>query len=337
MPKPIEEKEVLLCFAEESSYGVDEEPTVASAIAAMDFELTPEISEVARPVISHTHASQGKAIGSICWKVTFKFRAVGAGDPDTDPLPAPRYESFFKAAGFAVATSGSPVDTHTYDYVTRSEQASLSVYAYAFQVGSDDARLYKLLGMRGSLTYKVAVDEEAHWIFEGYAFFDAPTDVTALDTSSLDLGDATELVDSATGKAMTVTAGGVTMEVSSIEIKQHSAATKVKSVTGTQGYSRFPITAPPDASWQVTWNPIKGLVADYDEWAKILAETTEAVSIVCDSAQGTRTAFTLPAFQIGSVSYEGDDGAVRTATTGYLRDASGDGDDAFSVAISRTP
>lgn len=322
----------LILAKDEVAYGTDPSPTeLANALLVRDFELTVDINMIAKSRLRATYSSPGAAAGRVHCAIKFSCPAVGSPDPGVSDLAEPDFGKIFKSSGMSSTPSGSPVASHAYAPDSTSTD-SLTFYIYLFRDdGSSD--LYEVNGCRFGWTIKGSVGDTIATEFEGLGLFNEPV------AASPALGDVdyNEAFDEAVCKGMTVTVGGVTRHISEFELSWNRTPNVRDDMTGTHGVGGVHLSSAPDESIMLSFNPEMKLEATYDHLAKILGEEREALSIVFDTAGGSRWTIAAPKLQPGSYSHDEDAGIYRIGQECYLTDDADTGDDAVSITISRTP
>lgn len=321
----------------EVGHGTDPTPVETDAVWLRNFKAEPVFSFLEMPTVQPVRASQGKNLATIHYKVSFEMNAVGAGDPDTDPLPEPNYGIFLKACEMAVASSGSPTDTHVYSYTTRTAQQSITLYIVRFKKNATTQQILKLHGLK--LTHKLSIGSDAPGIFsfEGLAMYGGRA-VGALTLANVDYGDAIEQVDAVNGKGMTLTLGGTTQHAQKFELTSNRTVGMTKSVAGQyHGVQEIDVNSKPGACFLVKMDPLEPIIVTGDHWEALLAESTAAMQAIWDSVQGTRLQIDAPGAQRGAWTHVEEDGCWRLDNEFYLRDSAADAEDAVSYTITRTP
>lgn len=327
----------LLAKSEGTSYGVDAAPTAAdNAFMPKSFSWEPDFSEVAKPRIAATFRSTGVQIGTLKlkWKCTFDFG--GPADPGGgNPYTEPKWVTFARACGIAVAATGTPVDTHTLSFSTRVNQESLTIYHGYWDEGANEARQTKLLGARATMSFQVGVNEAFEIMFEGEALFGGDSDLSnqALPTYAA----IAETDDAANGKAMLLTIGGVSTDVTSIKYKSNRSLAQINSVLETYGVKRILIDSKPGSNHEIEMDRELVLKATRDFFDEVLGEAKVAWSITIDSSGGNRCVIAGSRLQMAGFKFEGKDGHMRVPQKFLVCDSSSAGDNALTITLSRTP
>lgn len=311
--------------ASEASYGTDQIDADLIANNDVVFQLvegctvTP-IGTIVRPAIirathdvsEHVYIENGASV-SMSGLLTGKEST--AGDP-------PEYAAVLKASNFAETIVGAT--SATYNTAT-VRQDGMTVYKHEFGLDGTESRLTHTEGVQGNISFSLEANNFAKWAFSGTgSSFNKPTDdLQYFEASSgkplLDVDGAGITYTGAYGysakspmicKSMTVTAGGTTYNVSTVNIDVAFGTGTLDTVNGVTTYAQIFNTRGDDS-------PVTGsflLVssgADYDDvLSKWPAGTASA--LVFTVTDGTDTiSFSIPNAQLGDPS-GGDVSGVRT-------------------------
>jgi hypothetical protein len=336
------ERLCLLLADEEVTYGTPVVPALTDARAARDFtDYDVEFGTIDKMWTRPTRISGGKDVGALFRKVELEWAVSGpdAGAPD---VLAPRWGIFMKACEMSETDIGAgPITGKTYAFTSRANQTSLTLEFYEFYQGSLVARKIIIPGVRLAWEFSVAVNEAALWKFSGAGLFQgAPTErtFTGGDMTTIDYGADGEQCDSANGKAIVLTIGGVSLNAKSVSLKTNRKVETQEDVTATYGIAACYVTADKGAVFELEVDPVIDDIATLDFWADILAQTLKAMTIQIDTANGARLTFTIPGAQTLEFSREDDKGLIRRKQMIYPVDCDSDaGDTALSLAVTRTP
>jgi hypothetical protein len=325
----------LVLVKKEVSYCTDPVPTETDAMILREFKLTPEMNFIPTPSVAATFKARGANLGSLLLKMEFQVDIGGPLDPDAG---APRIGKLFEACGMVETVLGAaPVTGYQYDYQTRAAQDSLTFYIVFMKAASGAHDIYKISGCRGKIEeISIGVDEAGVVKFSFWGLFAKPV-AGALDFSTVDYGDGTEQKDKCNGKAMTCTWNSVDVHAKAYSLKPSRTLGQINTFLGTYGVGEILVTAAPDGPNEISVDPPETLMADYDYWAPILAETEAAMETVIDSVLGTRWTIDNPAVQHTEFGRENDDAIRRLSNKWLANDATDAGDDATTITIERTP
>lgn len=336
------ERLFLLLAVKEVSYGVFLAPALTDARAARDFpNYDVEFGTVDKFWVRPTRISGGKDVAAIFRKAELEWALSGPGTPGGD-LPEPRWGIFMEACEMSRTDIGAaPVTGHTYAFTSRANQASLSMQLYEFYQSEARAREIEWAGARFAWEFSIAVNEAGLWKFSGCGLFQgAPGERTFSggDLGDINYGDDDEQCDSANGKAIVLTIGGVSLNAKSISLKTNRKVETQEDVNAVQGISQCYVTADKGAVFELEIDPVIDDNATLDFWADILAQTLKALVIQIDTAGGTRIVINIPAGQTLEFSREEDKGLIRRKQMIYPVDCDSDiGDTALTIAVTRTP
>jgi hypothetical protein len=333
----------LLLALAEVTYGVFNTPALTDGYAPRDVPTYDvEFGTVDKMRVRPTRVSAGKDLGSMYRKFECEWDLSGPGDPGGADLPQPRWGLFLEASEMVRTDVGLvPVTGHLYTFASRQNQTSLSLDFYEFYLGEPRARQIQLAGCRFFWEFSIGVDEPGLFKFTGCGLFQGnPGERTfsVLDLSGIDYGDNTEQCDSANGKAMVLTIGGVSLNAKSISLKTNRKVEQLQSVVATYGVEACYVTADKGAVFELEIDPIIDDVATLDFWDDILTQVLKAVVIQVDTAQGSRITINIPGAQSLEFSREDDKNLIRRKQMIYPVDCDTDtGDTALTVQIERTP
>ena len=250
------ERLFLLLAAKEVTYGVPVVPALNDARAARDFaDYDPEFGTVEKMWTRPARTSGGKDVAAIYRKIDLEWPMSGPGVPGGD-LPAPRWGIFMEASEMVETNVGvGPITGHIYAFASRQNQTSLTMELYEFFLGSLSARKIVMAGARLAWEMSIAVNEPGLIKFTGCALFlGAPTERLFTETEldvDVDYGDDDEQCDSANGKAIVLTIGGVSLNAKSISLKTNRKVETQEAVTASQGIAACYVTADKGAVFDI--------------------------------------------------------------------------------------
>lgn len=339
MTGKVEASTILLLVKSEATYGVDPVLAVTDALMARSFTMEPQISELDKPRIGATNISRGKTIAKVSWAVTFEVDAVGIGDPGGD-YTVPRYDNLLRACSMIVTPVGAaPVTGQTYTFSTRNTtgQDSVRIEPIKFTWEDGTQKMSPMAGARFTVEFSIGVDEPGIFTFSGNALYDGDPEATVFDPDAVDYGDVVEQDDSANGKGITLQWGGQNICAKSVKITMNRVISEVPAIKGTQGVIEYFVSSSPAQVFTVEMDDIETTVIPASEWVDLLSEEKKLGILTIDTVQGTRIVFTMLQLQRGAFSFEDDASVSRLNTSWYACDATEAGDDAISIAFSRTP
>lgn len=334
----------LLLALKEVTYGVFNTPALTDARAPRDVpSYDVEFGTVDKMRVRPTRVSAGKDLASMYRKFECEWDLSGPADAGGGTLAqAPRWGIFMEASEMVETLNGAgPYTSVVYTFASRQNQTSLSLDFYEFYLGEPRARQIRLAGTRFYWEFSIGVDEPGLWKFTGCGLFQGnPGERTfsAPDLAGIDYGDNTEQCDSANGKNMVLTIGGVSMNAKSISLKTNRKVEQLQAVTAQYGVEACYVTADKGAVFELEVDPIIDDVATLDFWADILSQGLKALVIQVDTAQGTRITINIPGGQTLEFSREDDKNLIRRKQMIYPVDCDTDtGDTALTVTVERTP
>ncbi len=340
MTGKVEASTILLLVKSEVTYGTDPTLAVTDALMARSFTMEPQISELDKPRIGATNISRGKTVGKVSWATTFEVDSVGIGDPGGGDYTAPRYDPLLRACSMVATDVGAaPITGVTYTFSTRNSggQDSVRIEPIKFTWEDGTQKMSPLAGARFTVEFSIGVDEPGIFSFAGNALYDGDPEATAFAVASVDYGDVVEQDDSANGKGITLVVGGENICAKSVKITMNRTVSEVTAIKGTQGVLEYFVSSSPGQVFTIEMDDIETTVIPSPEWVDMLAETKQLGVLTIDTVQGTRIVFTFPELQRGAFSFEDDASVSRLPTSWYACDDTEAGDDAISIAFSRTP
>jgi len=318
----------------EAAYGTDPTPTVGAnaVLVSGPPKIVPVINMIPRSLFKHTLASAGEFAGSAWYKYTHKFRAICAPDPSSNPLPEPDYSPFLQASGLLLASTGSPLDTHTYTLSSKTAQSSLTQYFYIPQDAPTNEDLFQTNGCVNNLKFTCSEDAGAFFEFDGMGRYVEPVSLTAS-------GDPTyiDLNDSMPGKNATFTIHGVAFNVTNLEIDLGMTVEPIPDIGGaaTHGRAGFYVTRGLGSSIKGKLTAVLTPESVHNRWAFVTAETLGAFSLALLSPGGTQLTIVAPAFQFTNPDFDIEKAKVIVDQPFVMRDSADTGDDAISFVFTR--
>ncbi len=324
----------LLLIGGEATYGVDPVLTpAANAIAATGWSLKKVVEMQAKKRWGPGFTSRGSCPGQRYAEVEFVVPLAGTPDPGGgNPLVEPDWAPLLKAAGFAVVSTGAPVDAHTYTLTSQAAQDSVTFDAHLYKDGGATVELITCTGCVFDWKLNWSATEAASITFTGMGLYEDNTN-PAVPSAPTFIAPSDCLVV----QGATITIGGRTDIHTAMEIAGNMSVEKRDSVTSSDGVAGFMRTRGPDASVTGSYDPEKRLTSTYDRWADVEAATTAAFTATLDTAGGTRIVVAGPALQMLSPELQIEVPTARYAQPFVLQQSIDAGDDEISIVITRSP
>lgn len=318
----------------ESTYGTDPTPVVGSnAVLVTEFTMKPMQAMNDKRRLGPSFSSYGWAPGSRMCEYSITCPLIGGGDPGGGALAEPHFSALLQAAGMGLASTGSPVDTHTYTPDSTSAQVSVTLYLYVFVDGHANCELFEANGCVHNAKINATAGEPVTITFEGKGLFVKPVSVSAASAPTY-----THPKDSMVAKNATLTFGGTARVVRDFELDLGMEPTERPSIgSGVDGYAGFYLSRDLGGSITGNFTVEMELQSSYDRWAAVDAGTEAAFVLTLDSADGDRANITASGLQLGSPEPDFTPGVNTYKQPFALIQQTDAGDDALSIAISRTP
>jgi len=325
----------LLAGLESGGYAVDPTLTPASnGLMVRSFSHDEELSEVEKARMGARPRAAGISAGKYKSKWKCEVALQGPAEPaGGDPYPVPAWLKLLQICGMALASTGTPVDTHTMVYDSRVAQQSMAFYHWFYQYGADEGLQRKLLGARAIHSWQVGINEEFLFTFEGEALVGALSDLTNQTQPTYQA--ITEADDAANGKSMTVTIGGVSTHCTSIKFKSNRTITNRDSVQAASGLLEVQTDVKPGANFEIEMDRELEIKATRDDLADWLGEVKVAWEILIVTAGGMQFRAFGDRLQTGSFKRTAKDGVWRVDGKFYPCDSTTRGDNAISYEFKR--
>ncbi|GLS86681.1 hypothetical protein GCM10010873_16550 [Cypionkella aquatica] len=300
----------------EVTYGTDPVPTgAANAILAQNVKISPMKGSDVKRDYDRPYFSAAPTIPvGLHMSISFEIELKGNGAAGT----ALAFGPLLRACKWAQVLVASTSVTYTPHSGT---QESCTIYWYL------DGQLYKLVGVRGTFTYKLNALGIPVLAFEMTGLWAAPSTV-AIPTVTLgtQLSQIPQVASSA--NTPTFTYGGTALILRSFEF---NAGAEVKPrflvgkeeiiITNAEESIKFTIETPPLA----TFNPI----------AVAAAASTAAMVLVHGTGAGKICTLNMPAVQIARPEgFDDQDGIVEMALTGMPLPVAAAGNDQASLVFT---
>lgn len=281
----------------EATYGTDPTPTgAANAVAVSNLSITPLVSNnVSRDLIRGYFGASEQIIGSTSVECSFDVEFQSSGSMTTPTIPA--WDSLLQALGFQ---AGAGTASSRVEYLLVADYTTFKSVTIWYE---SDGVLHKLLGARGTATFKLGVGERPVMSFKFTALdggitaaantaptltaYKLPLAVTDTNTGALTLG--------CTYSAAALSGGteypcnGIQIDlgntVSFIDLLgTASAAGQTVEITGreTTGSIEFDLTA----AQQVTF------------FTNVKAASTQSLGLVHGTTAGNKMLIFAPAVQM---------------------------------------
>ncbi len=301
----------------ETVYGTDAAPTGAvNAVLAQNVRLTPmEATEVKR---AHSRPYQGNRPSMLVGKqsrITFEIEAKGSG---TAGIP-PACGVFMRASKCAeVIVADASV---TYNGISGNGE-SVSIY---FNV---DGTLFKIVGARGTWTYKLNADGIVVFEFTMTGLFTAPvSQALPTPTYGAQLSEIPQVA--VTENVPTFSIGAFTD--AALRSFTFNKGNEVKY----RGLIRRRQIILPTCAESVEFQIEAEALATFDPYALADSETPQAISLVHGVGAGKVVALTMPRVQLlnpGDLTQQ--DSVVESALRGLVLPGDGTGNDQFTLSFT---
>lgn len=308
----------ILLAKEESTYGTDPTPVVASnAIDAEKIEISYEGDVLERnPVRGYLSPVAPAGIGKRSVKLSFDVELKGSGSAGT----AAKLGDLLEACGFAETVSaGSAVS-----YAPSSGAIkSITLYLYDLQ-DSGSCVLHKVKGARGTMQLNAAAGQIAKFSFTFNGLYELPTDAAAPSAPTYE-STKPPVVESAQ-----VTLNGVSsLVVSEVSLDMQNNIVSSDDVNAATGISKFALTGRKPTGKIA---PEAVLLATYDFWTDWKNAAERAASLVIGATAGNIITISMPKLTIDSIA-GGDRNGILTRDLPFRASASA-GNDEVSIIFT---
>jgi len=310
MAKQLSRKKVVFA-AIESTYGTDATPqtTPANAVQTKNLSITPiEGDELQRNIDGGGLGAMPTVLAGKYVMIEFDVDAAGSGAAGT----APAYGPLIQGCGFAeTVNTGISVE---YDPIS-SNFPALSLYTFL------DRTLHKLLGARGSISFKGDMKGFADFHFKFMGLFMPISEATSPQrdySSYIEPVSTSSANDELTVHGTAVPAAAYNWDMGGNLVHHETTAGEEILLTDRQVSGSFTMEAP-DASGFPVWDRAQ----DKQTGAMLYAHGTSAGNIIEISA---------PALEVGKPSYTDQNGVAMVQTPFVLLPTS-TGDDDIKITI----
>lgn len=274
----------------ESTYGSDSTPTTGSdALIAYDLEVSPEIDVLERPDKGISLSRPQELGGKQRQGLKFSTESKGSGSAGT----APKGDSaLLQACGFSETVSGGVSVTYK---PTSSSFKSNSIHVNL------DGLLYKLLGSVGELELSLKAGERPMYNYEMSGLWSTPTDQTFPTSYN------PNVTKPKVCKNLTATFDSYAAVIRECTIKMNNVIAERPALAAATGIDGFDI---------VDRNPTGKIVIDAlplatkDYWAKLVADTVVALSVVLSNGAGNIITISAPYCRIQNIKNGDEDGVL---------------------------
>lgn len=304
-------KQRILLAKEESSYGVDPTPVVASnAVEAKNIKVNVVGDPLDRDLQNNSLSPNSPVMGKRYIEVSFDVEIKGSGTKGT----APRIGDLLEACGMSeTASVGSSVVYKP----SSTAHKSVTFYIYDYQGdGSSNSRLHKVTGARGTWDIRLASGNVAIISFQFQGIYNAPTDVSTPSAPTYET-TTPPVVNSAGLSLNSVT----TLVAQEMALSLANAISQREDLSATTGLAGFVITGRKPTG---SLNPEAVLASVYDYATDLVAGTQRALSIVVGSATGNKLTITAPKLTIDAINDEERNGVLVDGIPFHLGKDSGD-------------
>lgn len=296
----------------EGTYGTDSVPTTtADAMHALEVELTPEIDVNERADMGITMSRLAEVGGAQRQMLKFGAWLKGSGTAGTAPkgLGAMLQSCGFKETLVAVTSA-------TYA-LTSASLKSASIYGHL------DGLLHKLPGCISDAEILLEANQLPRINFDTKGLWTTPTDTTFPTSYTPDTSKPKAC------KNLTATFDSYAAVIRSCSIKLNNTIAERQALAAATGIDGFDI---------VDRNPTGKIVIDAvplatkDYWAKLVADTTVALSIVLNNGAGNIVTITAGQCRIQNIKYTDQDGVLAHEIEFQLSRSTAD--DELSIAFT---
>lgn len=302
-------KERILLAKEESIYGTDPTPTVASnAIEAIGLKVDYAGDILERNLQKNSLSPDTPKLGQRWIEVDFTVEMKWSGTKGT----AGRIGDLLEACGFLETVSaGSSVVYRPASGTIKS----VTFYVYDLQ-DSGSARLHKITGARGNLSIELEAGQIARFIFKFFGLYNAPFDVSAPSAPTYD-STTPPIVESGQLSLNAVTS----LIVQKLSIDMNNEIVKQDDISSSSGLKGFIITGRKPTG---TLNPEKVTQAVYNYATDWLAQTARALSIIIGNADGNKLTISAPKLSIDKLGEADRSGIAEDELPFHLARSSAD-------------
>lgn len=273
----------------ETTYKTDASPTgAANAVQVSNFSSTPlNASNVKRDLIRGFFGGSEELVGTAYQELTFDVELAGSGAAGT----APAWGPLLRACGLAeTVTASTRVD---YTPVSTAFE-SLTIYYH------DDGVLHKLLGARGTVSFKLALGDRPMLSFRFMGLYSQVT-ATANPTPTLTAWKTPLVVTDANTADLMF---GGTHSPSGAPAITGGTAIPSKGIEVDLGLSVNHTPLLGDESIDITQREVSGKVSldltaaqEVTAMADVLAATTTSIGLVHGTTAGNKVLLWLPSVQ----------------------------------------
>lgn len=282
MTQLISRKTVILGKIENTAtYGTDSVPTgAANAMTVRNLSLSPlVVNRVSRDIVRPFLGNSEQLTASESVQLSFEVEVAGAGAAGT----VPKWGPLMRACGMSETISAGV--SVVYQPVS-SAFDSVSLYYNL------DGRRHRLLGARGTVALRWAIDEIPVFAFQFTGLYAAPTD-SAESGVSYTGWQVPSVVTNTNTTALAIHGyTGALMSELTIDLANE---VQFRPVVGASNAVLITNRAP---AGSITLD--SDLVASWDPWTKIRAGTLAALSITQGTAAGNRVKVDAPRVQLGN-------------------------------------
>ncbi len=276
----------ILLAKEETTYGTDSSPTVASnAIEAKDIKVNYIGELLERDNIRSNISSISPIVSKRYIEVTFECELKGSGTAGV----AGRIGDLLEACGFSETVSvGSSV-------VYKPASSNLkSATIYIYDMDTSSAVLKKVTGTVGTVNIKIIAGQFATLAFTMRGLYNAPADVALPSDPTLET-TLPPIVESSQ-----FTLGAITsLVVQDITIDMANEITERDDINVANGIKAFTIVGRKPKG---TFNPEAVLVAIHNVWADWVASTQRALSLIIGSVTGNKCTISAPKVTVDNLA-----------------------------------
>jgi hypothetical protein len=289
------EKLKVLLAKEESVYGSDPTPTVASnSIEAMNIKLKYRGDVLERDIQRETLSPVAPVIGQRSVEISFSVELKGSGSAGT----APRLGDLLEACGFNETVSAGSSVIYT---PASSTMKSITIYQYDL-ADAGSCVLHKITGCRGTAKMTLEAGKLAMIDFTFQGLYNAPTDVANPGTPTFE-SSIPAIVQSSQFTLNDVTS----LVAQKIDLDFANSVQQSDDINSAGGIKSFNIVGRKPTG---AFNPEAVVVATYDFWTDWLAATQRAMSAIVGSEAGNTITVSAPKVTIDNIDNEERNGVV---------------------------
>jgi hypothetical protein len=276
----------ILLAKEESSYGVDPNPTVSSnAIEAKNIKVSYKGDKLERDNVRSNISPVSPVLGKRWAEITFDLELKGSGSAGV----AGKIGDLLEACSMVESVdAGSSVIYKP----TSSGQKSITIYLY--DNDSASAVLHKLTGAVGTFNLKATAGQYATLSFTFRGIYNAPTDVALPSTPTYE-ASTPPIVESCN---FTLN-GDSDLIVQELSLDLANEIVDRDDISSANAIKAFMIT---NRNPSGKFNPEAMLVASYDFWTDWASSTQRAMSMVIGSVAGNKITITAPKVTLDDIS-----------------------------------